>query len=74
MKACLDGTQSKMRIGNYLFYSFPIENGLKQINAFPPLLTNFALEYAISKVQETNLGVDTNVTHMCLCARCTFDR
>ena len=28
-KTCLDGTQSKVRIGNYLFCSFPIENGLK---------------------------------------------
>ena len=26
---CLDGTQSKVRIGNYLSSSFTIENGLK---------------------------------------------
>ena len=32
MKTCLDGTQSKVRIGNYLSSSFPIENGLKQGN------------------------------------------
>ena len=38
--------------------SFPIENGLKQGNAFSPLLFNFA----IRKVQETNLGVDMNGT------------
>ena len=30
IKICLDGTQSKVRIGNYLSSSFPIENGLKQ--------------------------------------------
>ena len=30
IKACLDGTHSKVRIGNYLSSSFPIENGLKQ--------------------------------------------
>ena len=29
IKTCLDGTQSKVRIGNYLSSSFPIENGLK---------------------------------------------
>ena len=28
IKTCLDGTQSKFRIGNYLSSSFPIENGL----------------------------------------------
>ena len=30
IKACLDGTQSKVRIGNYLPSSFWIENGLEQ--------------------------------------------
>ena len=31
-----------------------------------PLLFNFALEYAIKKVQETNLGLDMNDTHQVL--------
>ena len=30
IKICLDGTQSKVRIGNYLSSNFPTENGLKQ--------------------------------------------
>ena len=50
MKTCLDGTQSKVRIGNYLSSSFPIESGLKQGDALSPLLFNFALEYAIRKL------------------------
>ena len=53
IKTCLDGTQSKVKLGNYLSWSFPIENGLKQGDALLPQLVNFALEYAIRKVQET---------------------
>jgi hypothetical protein len=46
IKMCLNETYSKVRISKYLSDSFPIQNGLK------PLFFNFALEYAIRKVQE----------------------
>jgi hypothetical protein len=35
--------------------SFPIQNGLKQGDALTPLLFNFALEYAIWRVQEIQM-------------------
>ena len=55
-----------MRLGNNLLSSFPIENGFKQGGASSALLSIFSLQFAIIKVQETNLGLDMNGTHQVL--------
>ena len=55
-----------MRIGNNLSSSFSIEDGWNHWDALTPLLFNFSLEYAIRKVQETNLELDMNGTHQVL--------
>jgi hypothetical protein len=63
IKTCLNETYGRCWVGKHLPDMFPIKNGFKQGHVLSPLLFNFALEYAISRVQVNQDGLKLSGSH-----------
>jgi hypothetical protein len=63
---CLNVGYSKINISENLSHNFLIQNDLKQGDALSPLPFRFALDLAINKFYENQMGLKLNGTHYIL--------
>jgi len=59
-KLCMEKTQYKVRVDNTMATPFTVDTGLKQGDAFSPILFNLALEKVVKEMQCVEEGQSTN--------------